>query len=639
MRKLLILASLLFLLSPAAHAQGAAYTAGPFNSSGLLYMCPVPAGGFPCPSPVNIFSDVGLTQPLTDPLPVTALQAVSFYISPGQYTVQMPAAGYNQIVQIGGGGGGGSGTVTQVNTTGPITGGPINTTGTIACATCGVTGSPLSQFASTTSAQFAGVISDETGTGLLVFATSPTLVTPALGTPSSVNLANATFPASIALTANPLSQFAATTSAQFLGVISDETGTGLVVGNNTPTLITPVLGAATGTSLALGTAPAGCGSITGCIAMGEQGTAGTPTAGTDYIRADSVTHTLLCSQNGGAETACVGGGGGSGTVNSGTGGQITWYATTGTAVSGNSRLTDSGTVLAYTGTGGVTAPVAGIGTSPPAITAGTAGLVGASEGTAPTGVSAVDILYGNATNHCADILNQTTDIGCIAGLAATQTFSAPNTFSGAGAASTSGVTFNGTMFTSTGSGTTTFPYIYGNFGTAPTTWSTSGTFLGFNAPSGFAGNVIDVHQNGGASVFKVNSAGSTVTASITNSGALSQQGNLQFGISSHLLDSVTAPVIGTCGTGPSIVANNGTAAFTVNVGTGGTASTCTVTMPAATTGWSCMVAPNGAPQAAAITYSAPTSTTLITLTNYTIATGVALAFPASAVYNVNCVGY
>ena len=35
--------------------------------------------------------------------------------------------------------------------------------------------------ASTTSAQLAGVISDETGSGSLVFGTSPTLVTPALG--------------------------------------------------------------------------------------------------------------------------------------------------------------------------------------------------------------------------------------------------------------------------------------------------------------------------------------------------------------------------------------------------------------------------------------------------------------------------
>ena len=38
---------------------------------------------------------------------------------------------------------------------------------------------PLSQFAATTSAQLAGVLSDETGSGAAVFATSPTLVTPA----------------------------------------------------------------------------------------------------------------------------------------------------------------------------------------------------------------------------------------------------------------------------------------------------------------------------------------------------------------------------------------------------------------------------------------------------------------------------
>lgn len=51
---------------------------------------------------------------------------------------------------------------------------------------------PLSQFAATTSAQLAGVISDESGTGALVFADTPTLVTPILGTPTSGNLSNCT---------------------------------------------------------------------------------------------------------------------------------------------------------------------------------------------------------------------------------------------------------------------------------------------------------------------------------------------------------------------------------------------------------------------------------------------------------------
>ena len=45
---------------------------------------------------------------------------------------------------------------------------------------------PLSQFAATTSAQLAGVISDETGTGVVVYNTSPTLITPDLGTPSAL---------------------------------------------------------------------------------------------------------------------------------------------------------------------------------------------------------------------------------------------------------------------------------------------------------------------------------------------------------------------------------------------------------------------------------------------------------------------
>jgi len=55
-----------------------------------------------------------------------------------------------------------------------------------------LTADGLDQFANTTSAELRTVISGETGTGGLVFATSPTLVTPDLGTPSAVDLTNAT---------------------------------------------------------------------------------------------------------------------------------------------------------------------------------------------------------------------------------------------------------------------------------------------------------------------------------------------------------------------------------------------------------------------------------------------------------------
>jgi len=51
---------------------------------------------------------------------------------------------------------------------------------------------PLSQFAATTSAQLKAVLGDETGLGFAVFNTSPTLVTPLLGTPTSCIATNLT---------------------------------------------------------------------------------------------------------------------------------------------------------------------------------------------------------------------------------------------------------------------------------------------------------------------------------------------------------------------------------------------------------------------------------------------------------------
>jgi len=56
-------------------------------------------------------------------------------------------------------------------------------------------GSGVATFLATpSSANLASAVSDETGSGALVFANSPTLVTPALGTPASGVLTNCTFP-------------------------------------------------------------------------------------------------------------------------------------------------------------------------------------------------------------------------------------------------------------------------------------------------------------------------------------------------------------------------------------------------------------------------------------------------------------
>ena len=108
------------------------------------------------------------------------------------------------------------------------------------------------------SANLAAAMTDETGTGALVFANSPTLVTPALGTPASGTLTNCTgLPISSGvsgLAANVATFLGTPSSANLRAAITDETGTGVAVFNDTPTLITPVLGAATATSVAVGAA-------------------------------------------------------------------------------------------------------------------------------------------------------------------------------------------------------------------------------------------------------------------------------------------------------------------------------------------------------------------------------------------------
>ncbi len=108
------------------------------------------------------------------------------------------------------------------------------------------------------SANLASAITDETGSGNLVFATSPTLVTPVLGTPASGTLTNCTgLPISSGvsgLAANVATFLGTPSSANLRAAVTDETGTGVAVFNDTPTLITPVLGAATATSVAVGSA-------------------------------------------------------------------------------------------------------------------------------------------------------------------------------------------------------------------------------------------------------------------------------------------------------------------------------------------------------------------------------------------------
>jgi hypothetical protein len=161
------------------------------------------------------------------------------------------------------------------------------------------------------SANLASAVTDETGSGALVFANSPTLVTPALGTPSALVGTNITGTASgltagnVTTNANLTGAITSTgnatslgsfSSSNLAGALTDETGTGSAVFATSPTLVTPILGTptsatltnATGLPISTGVSGLGTGVATAlAVNVGSSGAPlvnggvlGTPSSGT-----------------------------------------------------------------------------------------------------------------------------------------------------------------------------------------------------------------------------------------------------------------------------------------------------------------------------------------------------------------------
>jgi hypothetical protein len=107
-----------------------------------------------------------------------------------------------------------------------------------------------------TSANLAAAVTDETGTGSLVFANTPSLVTPILGTPTSGTLTNCTgLPVGTGISglgAGVATFLATPSSANLRTAVTDETGSGALVFATSPNLVTPNIGVATATSVATG---------------------------------------------------------------------------------------------------------------------------------------------------------------------------------------------------------------------------------------------------------------------------------------------------------------------------------------------------------------------------------------------------
>jgi hypothetical protein len=90
------------------------------------------------------------------------------------------------------------------------------------------------------------------------------------------------------------------------------------------------------------------------------------------------------------------------------------------------------------------------------------------------------------------------------------------------------------------------------------------------------------------------------------------------------------------GTSATVPNNSGPTSFSINVGTGGSASSGVIGLPAAQHGWACFISDGGTTPTGQTEISGPNTTTTVTVTNYSRTTGLAIAWTASEVLEAGC---
>jgi hypothetical protein len=231
--------------------------------------------------------------------------------------------------------GGGSGTVTSINVSGGTTGlttsgGPVTTSGTITLAGTlaianGGTGTATPSLVAGTNVTISGswpnqTINSTASGGVTTISFGTTGLTPNTATSGAVTVAG-------------------TLAVANGGTgVTTSTGSGNNVLSTSPTLVTPILGTPTSATLTNATGLPLTTGVTGILPVANGGTG---TATPSLVAGTNVTITGSWPN----QTINASGGSGSGTVNSGTAGQMTYYAATGTAVSGNANATISGAAL------------------------------------------------------------------------------------------------------------------------------------------------------------------------------------------------------------------------------------------------------------------------------------------------------